>query len=331
MTVYWITLGAGALLSFLLTYLLMAKRPLENSLIGHDRGRKFAEGAAVNIGKPTGVGVYFVTVFTFMSLVAIDIHYPDMGVILSLVIIFMAMVTGLLDDRSKTAWNEYIKGGLDFIIAILAALVSTFFLFDGYVVISLAGYHLQMNGIIFFILAVVLFIVSINATNATDGIDGLSGTLTIFTIIALTVAAYFNGTLQYDGLIVGVFLTVCLLAYLKFNFFPSKVLMGDAGSRALGVFIAFYAIYLKIPFAYLIVGLPFLLDGGISILKITVGRLTKKKIILFKNILTPFHEELKKKRGLPVPKVYKTLIIPSAALDAIYAGAVVIITLFFKK
>ncbi|MCR4688617.1 MAG: hypothetical protein K5745_03595 [Saccharofermentans sp.] len=330
MTIYWITLGVGALISFLLTYLFMAKRPLENSLIGHDRGRKFAEGAQVNVGKPTGVGVYFITVFTIISLIAVDICYSDIGVITGILMVFVAMITGLLDDRSKKAWNEYIKGGLDFGVAILAALAATFCLFDGEVVISLTGYHLAMNKIVFFILAVILFIVSINATNATDGIDGLSATLSIFTIIALTIAAYFNGTLQYDGLLIGCFLIMCLLAYLKFNFFPSKVLMGDAGSRGLGVFIAFYAIYLNIPFAYLIVGLPFLLDGGISVLKITVGRLTKKKIILFKNILTPFHEELKKKRGMKVPQVYKTITIPSAVLDTVYAAAVMIILLFFN-
>ena len=330
MTVYWITLGAGALLSFLLTYLLMVKRPLENSLIGHDRGRKFAEGSAVNIGKPTGVGVYFITVFTVISLIGVDIHFADIGLILALMIVFLAMISGLLDDRSKTAWNEYIKGALDFVIALLGAFVSTLFFFDGFVIISLTGCQLGMSKILFFILAVILIIVSINATNATDGIDGLSGTLTIITVTALTIAAYFNGTLRYNGLMISVFLIVILLAYLKFNFFPSKVLMGDAGSRALGVFIALYAIYLKIPFAYLIVGLPFLLDGGISVLKITVGRLTKKKIILFKNITTPFHDELKKKRGMPVPKVYKTLVLISAALDMIYAGAVTIILLFFS-
>ena len=117
----------------------------------------------------------------------------------------------------------------------------------------------------------------------------------------------------------------CLVAYLLFNFFPSKVLMGDAGSRAIGFFIAFYAIYLKIPFAYLIVGLPFLADGGISILKITVGRLTKKKIILFKNIRTPLHEELKKNRGYSVPKVWRTIVIAAAIVDVLYILAVVIL------
>ena len=94
--------------------------------------------------------------------------------------------------------------------------------------------------------------------------------------------------------------------------------MGDAGSRSLGFFIAFFAIYCRVPFLYFIIGLPFLCDGGISILKITVGRLTKKKIILFKNITTPLHDELRKNRKFSVRKVWFVLVIASALIDIIY-------------
>ena len=131
-----------------------------------------------------------------------------------------------------------------------------------------------------------------------------------------------------NGLISGLIMISVLLAYLIFNFNPSKMLMGDAGSRALGFFIAFYAIYLKIPFAYLIVGLPFLCDGGISIFKITVGRLTKKKIIPFKNITTPLHDELRKNRGFNVRKVWTVLVLCTLAIDVVYVGITLILHLF---
>ena len=323
----WIILGAGALLAYILTYVFILKRPGEGFLLGHDRGRKFAEGSEVNIGKPTGTGLYFTTVFALISMLCVYLVEFNPGVIFGVGITFLAMITGLLDDRSKKAWNEYIKGALDFGLSLLGAAICLLFCFGGYIVFSLKGSPVFLNPVLFFVLAVILFVVSINATNATDGIDGLSGSLTILTVITLAVAAYRNGTLTMHGIILGMIMICCLAAYLIFNFFPSKVLMGDAGSRAIGFFIAFYAIYLKIPMAYLIVGLPFLADGGISILKITVGRLTKKKIILFKNIRTPLHEELKKNRGFSVPKVWRTLTIATAIIDVIYILAVIILHL----
>lgn len=322
---YWIILGAGALLSYILTYLFILKRPGEGLLLGHDRGRKFAEGAEVNIGKPTGTGLYFTIVFTLVTMVCVYLYQFEACLIFGAGITFLAMITGLLDDRSKKAWNEYIKGALDFGLSLLGGLICLLFGFGGYVRLGINGAPVFLTPVVFYILAVILFVVSINATNATDGIDGLSGTLTILTIIALTVTAFFNGTLTMNGITIGIIMICCLAAYLIFNFFPSKVLMGDAGSRAIGFFIAFYAIYLKVPFAYLILGLPFLADGGISILKITVGRLTKKKIILFKNIRTPLHEELKKNRGYSVPKVWRTIVIAAAIVDVLYILAVFIL------
>ena len=321
---YWIILGAGALISYVLTFLFIAKRPFEKSLLGHDRGRKFAEGAEVNIGKPTGTGLYFTIAFALASMVCVYLYSFEPGVIFGIGVTFLAMITGLLDDRSKKAWNEYIKGGLDFGLSLLGAVICLFFSFGGYTTLGINSMPVFLNPVVFYILAVILFVVSINATNATDGIDGLSGSLTILTIITLAVTAYFNGTLSSNGMTIGVVMICCVAAYLIFNFFPSKVLMGDAGSRAIGFFIAFYAIYLRIPFAYLIVGLPFLADGGISILKITVGRLTKKKIILFKNIRTPLHEELKKNRGFSVPKVWRTIVVAAAVIDVLYLAAVII-------
>ena len=83
-------------------------------------------------------------------------------------------------------------------------------------------------------------------------------------------------------------------------------------------FIAFFLIYCKVPLLYFIVGLPFLCDGGISIVKITVGRLTKKKIILFKNITTPLHDELRKNRKFSVKRVWFVLVIAAGIIDFLY-------------
>lgn len=316
--------AGGSIAAFLITVLLLKFLPGEKFLLGHDRGRKYAQGSAVNIGKPTGVGFYFTMVFAIASAVTC---YFTPSFILVLLAVVASMMTGFLDDRSKNAWDEYIKGLLDFIMSLTGAFLCVWFYGNDFT-IALTGTKIIIHPAIAYVLAVILFVVSINATNATDGIDGLSGSLSILSIATLFVLSAVNtsvAALDRNGLISGLIMISVLLAYLIFNFNPSKMLMGDAGSRALGFFIAFYAIYLKIPFAYLIVGLPFICDGGISIFKITVGRLTKKKIIPFKNITTPLHDELRKNRGFKVKKVWAVLVCSALILDIVYIGVTMII------
>ena len=92
--------------------------------------------------------------------------------------------------------------------------------------------------------------VSINVTNCTDGVDGLSGTLsviTLFTIYLLESVKGTNSAINYITLI----LIVCVLAYLWFNATPSKLMMGDAGSRALGIFISIAILKTGSPLLYI--------------------------------------------------------------------------------
>ena len=313
--------AVSSILSFILTFLCMKYLPFGEKLLGHDRGRLYAPGSEVNIGKPTGVGFYFILVSVVVSLI---FTFSGSSYLFIMILVLLSMLFGFLDDRSKNPWGEYIKGALDILIAGIGAAVFTLF-YGTDVIIGLTGTPVHVPLWLFLFLAMTLIVVSVNATNATDGVDGLSGTLTILTLCTFMTVAAINGTLTYHGLVRGLVMIFALIAYLIFNFNPSKVLMGDAGSRALGFFIAFYAIYVKIPFAYLIVCLPFLIDGGLSILKITIGRLTKKKIIILKNVTTPIHDHLKKRKGFSVKKTWAVIVSCAAVLDIIYIVLAVLI------
>ncbi len=328
----------GCVAAFAITLILLKFLPGEKIILGHDRGRKYAQGSEVNIGKPTGVGFYFILVFLLVSSIFCFLISPitsDKGFFESgnvvtglgfgLLAVLAEMVTGWLDDRSKNAWNEYIKGALDFVVSLIAGFIVVHF-FGTRVYLAITGTYFDIHPVLFYILAVLLFVVSINATNATDGIDGLSGSLSVIAVITTFIMGFLAKSLFDDNaLLLVVFFVPALIAYLIFNFNPSKMLMGDAGSRSLGFFIAFFLIYCRIPLLYFIVGLPFLCDGGISIVKITVGRLTKKKIILFKNITTPLHDELRKNRKFSVKKVWFTLVIAATVIDLLYIIAAVIV------
>ena len=331
-------MAVGCIAAFVITYILLRLLPGEKVLLGHDRGRKFAQGSEVNIGKPTGVGFYFILVFLAVSCVLCFLINPvvsDKGIFESgnvvsglgfgLLAVLAEMVTGWLDDRSKNPWNEYVKGALDVAVSLVGAFICVHF-FGTRVYLAITGTYFDINPVLYYFLAVLLLVVSINATNATDGIDGLSGSLSVISIVATLVMASLAGTCfdSNPALLTAAFVPA-LAAYLIFNFNPSKMMMGDAGSRSLGFFIAFFLILCRIPFLYFIVGLPFLCDGGISILKITVGRLTKRKIILFRSITTPLHDELRKNRKFSVKKVWLTLVLAALIIDLVYILAAVLL------
>lgn len=312
----------GIAVSFLVTLILMKLLPLGSILVGKDRGREFAVGSEVNKGKPTGVGIYFVPVFLLAAFFCTG-HQIALGIIFAF--IFAEMITGILDDRSKNAWNPYVKGALDFILAAGGAFFTYRYVGSTVNIGIIKEYTHEIHPAVYIVLAVILYIVSINATNATDGVDGLSGSLAIISVLTGLCASAIIGTVNINIIIISVCFVAAVSAYLLFNKYPSKVLMGDAGSRAIGFFLAFYFMLVKLPFLYLIACLPFICDGGISILKITVGRLTKKKILPFRNILTPYHDHLKKNKGMDVPMVNKTITTFAFALNAAYLLIILLI------
>ncbi|HAJ97954.1 MAG TPA: phospho-N-acetylmuramoyl-pentapeptide-transferase, partial [Ruminococcus sp.] len=87
-----------------------------------------------------------------------------------------------------------------------------------------------------------------------------------------------------------------LIGYLWFNCSPSSMLMGDAGSRALGLLIALAFMISGMPFLFIPCALMIIIDGGLGLLKLTVLRVTKSKTFM-KNIRTPIHDHARKNKG----------------------------------
>ena len=90
---------AGGVLTFLALFFL----PFGKTLLGHDRGRKFVEGSEVNIGKPTGTGIYFTLAFI---IAVCAFTTAGTGIYLIMTLTFLMSFIGFLDDRSKSPWGE---------------------------------------------------------------------------------------------------------------------------------------------------------------------------------------------------------------------------------
>ncbi|TDA68690.1 MAG: undecaprenyl/decaprenyl-phosphate alpha-N-acetylglucosaminyl 1-phosphate transferase [Clostridia bacterium] len=87
----------------------------------------------------------------------------------------------------------------------------------------------------------VIWIVGItNALNLIDGLDGLAGGTAAIAAVTVAVVAWMEG--QPTAAFYALALSLCALGFLRYNFFPAKIFMGDTGSMFLGFNLAILAI-----------------------------------------------------------------------------------------
>lgn len=131
-------------------------------------------------------------------------------------------------------------------------------------------------------------------TNCADGVDGLSGTLTSITLFTIYMIMNSTGTAPEFSYTILLFIA-CILGYLWFNATPSRLLMGDAGSRAMGLFIAIAIMKSGYPFLYLLAAFVLMVDGGIGLVKVSLLRFLHIKILT--KVRTPLHDHVRKNLG----------------------------------
>jgi phospho-N-acetylmuramoyl-pentapeptide-transferase len=277
----------GVIFAYAATCLLLA---LGMNKLPRDHGREFAHDGGLSAGKPRGAGFVFILVFVVAALIFGNI---DREILIYLILTVAAMMTGFLDDCAKVSWGELRKGLLDLVIAIMTAV--TVINFNGSdVTIALTGQTFTLNPIVYGVLAVILVWGSINVTNCADGVDGLSGTLTAISLATIYLIMNKTGVATEFSYLILLFIA-CILGYLWFNATPSRLLMGDAGSRAMGLFIAIAIMKTGSPFLYLLVAFVLMVDGGIGLVKVSLLRFLKIKILT--NVRTPLHDHVRKNMG----------------------------------
>ncbi|MFA9464464.1 MAG: phospho-N-acetylmuramoyl-pentapeptide-transferase [Velocimicrobium sp.] len=298
----------GILLAFILTCFCMQSL---SKLLPTDKGREFAHDGILSAGKPRGAGFLFIFVFVITILIFGQIERES---IIYLVLVIAAMMTGFLDDCSKTSWGEYKKGLLDLVIAAMVALTYLNFNSNAITLVLLKK-SISIPPIVFGLLIILLVWASINVTNCADGVDGLSGTLTIITLMTIYIIntiKHINPSFSYYILI----FSVCILGYLWYNATPSKLMMGDAGSRAMGLFISIAILKTGSPLLYLLVAIVLILDGGLGLIKVSLLRFLKIRIL--KKVTTPLHDHVRKKMGWSGPQtVFRFAIIQIIVSSAV--------------
>ena len=258
-------------------------------ILPKDQGRAFAVNGALSEGKPRGAGIIFVTSFTLCT----ALFYPlDIENIIYLVLVYAAMLSGYFDDAAETPWGNLKKGLIDLVISL--GIAFTYYFYNGsQVKLYIIDSTFTIPAPLFIILAGVLVWTAINVTNCTDGVDGLCGSLVMTVLLPLVFMVTKSGAAD---MLLPMIMFVTLAAYLWFNCSPSQMLMGDAGSRALGVFLAVMFLKTAAPFAFIPMAIVIILDGGLGLLKLSFRRFLKIKNFM-EGIRTPLHDHARKNKG----------------------------------
>ena len=306
---YTVLIGLSLFAGFALTYFILPKC---FRFLPSDRGREFTLTAEAAKGKPTGGGVVFITIFVLTVVIFVPLDLLQLSI---LILTWLTMLTGFLDDRSITSWGEYLKGALDLVICVAASFILYFLnekVTNGQPIqfwLPFVTKPVTIAPWLFITISTVLLWMSINTTNCTDGVDGLSSTLVLIGLITMGIIFYFilghKEISAYllvphlkDGATWGLMcftLSGVLMGYLWHNAFPSKVLMGDAGSRALGFFIGVCVIVSGNPFLIIATSSIIFINGGMGLIKVFLLRFFK--IHVFKNIRFPLHDHMRKSRS----------------------------------
>ena len=159
---------------------------------------------------------------------ATDIH-ELLGLLISATVL---LLVGVLDDRFGIRGRQKLVGQI---------LAVTVLILYGYKFehVYIAGQKIEFG--VFSGLVIYAWILgAINSVNLLDGADGIAATIGIVMSLSSCVMALLVGSLV-DAIVASA-IAGALLGFLKFNFPPAKVYLGDAGSMLIGLLLSALAI-----------------------------------------------------------------------------------------
>lgn len=179
---------------------------------------------------------------------------------------FILIVTGMIDDIKPVPAKYKFLGQL------VAALIIPFY--GGIVLKDVSAFGVYVNfGIFSYPLTVFFIVAAINCVNLIDGLDGLAGGISAIYFLTIgVISMVLKNTNGLDTVLTFIMLG-SVLGFLKHNFNPASIFMGDSGSMFLGYMIAVIALlgYKNVTFTSFIVPIFLLaipiLDTAFAILR----------------------------------------------------------------
>ena len=264
------------------------------NLLDHPGDHKSHNAAVPYLG-----GVAIVTTFSLMVAVISLVWPPNSGLGELLVVltaaVFLALV-GLVDDVRQVSplWRIVAE------VVVAIAIWST-----GTGVIVTTSEPVNMG------LTVLWFVGITNAFNLLDNMDGLAAGIAAIASLTIFAIATTNDQFLVASLAVG--LAGCAVGFLRHNFHPARIYMGDGGSLFIGFLVAYLGIKLQFQSGRLLSALIPVLVCSVAIFDtalVTISRLARGRSPFLGGQDHVSHRLVR--LGLPVP----------IAVGTIYFGAI---------
>lgn len=222
---------AAALATALVLTPAVARLALHRGLVDRPAGRKIHARPIPRVGGIAIFLAFFVGILTLpLSRLVEDQALPASGQILGLLaggtLVFLL---GLRDDvRGMNPWAKLFVQGIAASLACLGGI--------GIHGVQLPGLGEITLGILSVPVTVFWFLLVINALNLIDGLDGLAAGVSVFSAVTLLILGLLDARLTVSiGLAA---LGGAALGFLRYNFNPASIFMGDSGSYFLGYMLA---------------------------------------------------------------------------------------------
>jgi UDP-GlcNAc:undecaprenyl-phosphate GlcNAc-1-phosphate transferase len=149
------------------------------------------------------------------------ISYPLLGVA-----ILTIFVTGLLDDKYSLKPHQKLLGQV-----LAATLAAASGLVIGNIVSPVTGDFIEL-GIWTYPITAIYLVAYVNIFNLIDGLDGLASGIAVIASFTMFIIAFGGGRFDAAGLSIA--LAGACLGFLKYNFHPATIFLGDSGSMLIG-------------------------------------------------------------------------------------------------
>ena len=213
-------------IAFIVSYILtpyMARVGKKQNMMDVPGHRKIHEEAIPNLG---GIVIFFG--FLLSLLFVMQIEGQVRALLIGAVII---LLLGVVDDIANLSPKH------KFVIQMIPALIVIIYnsdLINNFIVNQLKS--LDLLGYLLYPILIFWIVGVTNSINIIDGLDGLACGVSIIALVTFLILGL-RQNLEALNLI-SIALAGSLLAFLRFNFYPAKIFLGDSGSTFAGFMLA---------------------------------------------------------------------------------------------
>jgi len=215
-----------SVIAFIVSFILtpyMAHVGKKQNMLDIPGHRKIHEEAIPNLG---GIVIFFG--FLLSLLFVVQIEGQVKALLIGGVII---LLLGVVDDIANLSPKH--KFAIQMIPALIVIIYNSD-LINGFIVNQLRSFDL-----LGYLLYPILIFWIVGVTNSINLIDGLDGLACGVSIIALITFLILGLKLNLEALnLISIALAGSMLAFLRFNFYPAKIFLGDSGSTFAGFVLA---------------------------------------------------------------------------------------------